>query len=149
QAQLVRALPQDFRAACTSLIESWGDIARGTDEWRVRVLARQADQVWLSFRCASRVPEYEKDYDERPALLRLETGNLGREGFPCNTAFRGEGSRVFFSSSQRPTTREGGSFLLRYQGGIRYAAHKKNSILSSSPSRRSISECRDLIGPEN
>src|SRR5215467_1873550 len=63
QAQLVRALPQDFRAACTSLIESWGDIARGTDEWRVRVLARQADQVWLSFRCASRVPEYEKDYD--------------------------------------------------------------------------------------
>src|SRR5215469_230570 len=76
QAELLRALPQDFRAACPSLIESWGDIARGTDEWRVRVLVRQADQVWLSFRCASRAHEYEKDYDERPALLRLATGKL-------------------------------------------------------------------------
>ena len=76
QADLLRALPQDFRAACPSLIESWGAIARGTDEWRVRVLVRQADQVWLSFRCTSRAPEYEKDYDERPALLRLATGKL-------------------------------------------------------------------------
>jgi hypothetical protein len=76
QADLLRALPQDFRAACPSLIESWGDIVRGTDEWRVRVLVRQADQVWLSFRCVSRAPEYEKDYDERPALLRLATGTL-------------------------------------------------------------------------
>jgi hypothetical protein len=76
QADLVRALPQDFRAACPSLIESWGDIARGTDEWRVRVLLRRADQVWLSFRCASRALEYEKDYDERPALLHLATGML-------------------------------------------------------------------------
>ena len=76
QADLLRALPQDFLAACPSLIESWGDIARGTDEWRVRVLVRQADQAWLSFRCGSRAPEYEKDYDERPALLRLATGKL-------------------------------------------------------------------------
>ena len=76
QADLLRALPQDFRAACPSVIESWGDIARGTDEWRVRVLVRQADQVWLAFRCASRAPEYAKDYDERPALLRLATGKL-------------------------------------------------------------------------
>lgn len=76
QADLVRTLPQDFRAACPSLIESWGDIAKGTDEWRVRVLARQGDQVWLSFRCGSRAPGYEKDYDERPALLHLATGKL-------------------------------------------------------------------------
>lgn len=76
QADLVRALPQDFRAACPSLMESWGDIAKGTDEWHVRILTRQSDQVWLSFRCASRAPEYVKDYDERPALLRLTTGKL-------------------------------------------------------------------------
>jgi hypothetical protein len=76
QADLVRALPQDFRAACPSLMESWGDIAKGTDEWHVRILARQGDQVWLSFRCASRAPEYVKEYDERPALLRLATGML-------------------------------------------------------------------------
>ena len=76
QADLSRALAQDFRAACPSLIESWGDIAKGTDEWRVRVLVRQDDQLWLAFRCASRAREYEKDYDERPALLRLATGKL-------------------------------------------------------------------------
>jgi hypothetical protein len=76
EADLLRALPQDFRAACPSLIESWGDIAKGTDEWRVRVLVRQDDQLWLAFRCASRAHEYEKDYDERPALLRLATGKL-------------------------------------------------------------------------
>jgi len=45
QADLLRALPQDFRAACPSLIESWGDIARGTDEWRVRVLDEAANSV--------------------------------------------------------------------------------------------------------
>ena len=32
QADLMNALPQDFRAACPSLIENWGEIARGTDE---------------------------------------------------------------------------------------------------------------------
>ena len=76
EAELLRALPQDFRAACTSMIESWGGIAKGTDEWRVRILVRQDDQLWLAFRCASRALEYEKDYDERPALLRLTTGKL-------------------------------------------------------------------------
>src|SRR5258706_868284 len=75
-ANLLMALPPDFRSACASMIESWGDIARGTDEWRVRVLFRQTDQVWLSFRCASHAPEYESDYDERPALLSLGTGKL-------------------------------------------------------------------------
>ena len=57
-------------------MESWGDIPKGTGEWRVRVLVRPDDQLWLAFRCASRAQEYEKDYDERPALLRLATGKL-------------------------------------------------------------------------
>src|SRR5581483_8972160 len=61
---------------CLSLIETWGDVARGKDEWRVRVLGRQDDQVWLSFRCGSSAPEYLKDYDERLALLRLSTGEM-------------------------------------------------------------------------
>jgi len=75
-ADLLLALAPDFRSSCASMIESWGDIARGTAEWRVRVLFRRGDQVWLSFRCASHAPEYEKDYDERPALLSLRTGKL-------------------------------------------------------------------------
>ena len=80
RAELLSALPQDFRGACAAMIENWGEIAKGTDGWTVRVLVRQADRVWLTFRCGSRAPEYAKDYDERPALLRLETGKL--EFFP-------------------------------------------------------------------
>ena len=83
QTDLLRALPQDLREACSALLENWGDIAKGTDEWRARVLVRQADQVWLAFRCGSREPEYVNDYDERPALLRLETGKL--EFFPLGS----------------------------------------------------------------
>jgi len=98
QADLLRALPQDFRAACPSLIENWGDIARGTDEWHARVLVRQADQVWLSFRCASRAPEYEKDYDERPALLRLATGKL--EFFPLGSDAENNSTLYHFDFSE-------------------------------------------------
>jgi len=47
---LLMTLPPDFRTACASMIESWGEIARGTDQWRVRVIFRQSDRVWLSFR---------------------------------------------------------------------------------------------------
>jgi len=83
QADLLSALPQDFRGACAAMIENWGEIAKGTAEWHARVLVRQADQVWLAFRCGSRAPEYEKDYDERPALMRLETGKL--EFFPLGS----------------------------------------------------------------
>jgi hypothetical protein len=75
-ANLLMALPPDFRGACASMIDSWGDIARGTNEWHVRVLFRQADHVWLSLRCASHAPEYEGDYDERPALLSLGSSKL-------------------------------------------------------------------------
>ena len=83
QEDLLSAMPQDFRAACSAMIEHWGEIDKGTVKWRVRILARQADQIWLAFRCGSRAPEYEKDYDERPALLRLETGKL--EFFPLGS----------------------------------------------------------------
>jgi hypothetical protein len=83
QKNLLSALPEDFRGACSAMIESWGEIAKGTDEWTARVLGRQATQVWLALRCGSRAPEYVKDYDERPALLRLETGKL--EFFPLGS----------------------------------------------------------------
>jgi len=83
QKALLDILTADFRGACGGMIENWGEIAKGTAEWRVRVLVQQADQAWLTFRCASRATEYVKDYDERPALLRLATGKL--EFFPLGS----------------------------------------------------------------
>lgn len=43
QADLLKTLPQDFRGACAAMIENWGEIAKGTDEWTARVLVRHAD----------------------------------------------------------------------------------------------------------
>jgi len=83
EALLLGALPQDFREACGGMIEHWGEIAKGSAEWRVRALVRQDDKVWLAFRCGSRAAEYVNDFDERPALLRLETGKL--ELFPLGS----------------------------------------------------------------
>jgi hypothetical protein len=77
---LLKALPEDFHASCGAMIEHWGEIARDSAEWKARALHREADRVWLAFRCGSRAPEYTKDYDERPALLRLDSGKL--EFFP-------------------------------------------------------------------
>ncbi len=73
---LLSALPQDFRGACSALMEHWGEIAKGTDEWRARILLRRGERVWLALRCASRAPHYGQFYDERLALLRLDTGKL-------------------------------------------------------------------------
>jgi hypothetical protein len=77
---LLRTLPEDFHASCGAMIEHWGEIARDSAEWKARALYREADRVWLAFRCGSRAPEYKNDYDERPALLRLDAGKL--EFFP-------------------------------------------------------------------
>lgn len=77
---LLSALPEDFHASCGAMIEHWGEIARDSAEWKARALYREADRVWLAFQCGSRAPEYKKDYDERPALLRLDSGKL--EFFP-------------------------------------------------------------------
>jgi hypothetical protein len=77
---LLSALPEGFHASCAAMIEHWGEIARDSAEWKARALHREADRVWLAFRCGSRTPEYKNDYDERPALLRLDAGEL--EFFP-------------------------------------------------------------------
>ena len=80
QELLLSILPKNFRGACSEMIEPWGEIAKGTDEWRVRVLLQQSGQVWLAFRCGSHAPDYDKYYDERLALLRLDAVRL--ELFP-------------------------------------------------------------------
>lgn len=98
QADVLKTLPQDFRGACAAMIENWGEIAKGTDEWTARVLVRQADQVWLTFRCGSRAPEYEKDYDERPALLHLATGKL--EFFPLGADAENDSTLYHLEFSQ-------------------------------------------------
>jgi len=80
EAHLLGATPQNFREACGAMIEHWGEIARGSAEWHVRILHQENDLNWLAFRCRSRTLEYSDFHDERPALLKLDSGRL--EFFP-------------------------------------------------------------------
>lgn len=80
EALLLAAAPQSFREACGALIEHWGEIARGSAEWHVRILHQENDLNWLAFRCRSRTLEYSDFHDECPALLKLDSGRL--EFFP-------------------------------------------------------------------
>jgi hypothetical protein len=76
EQQLLASLPQDFSGACADIVGHWGEIAKHTSEWHVRILFPQPKSVWLAFRCSSRAPVYVRHYDERLAVLRLDTGRL-------------------------------------------------------------------------
>ncbi len=70
QRELSAALPQPWRDACPDLVERWGTKAGGSAQWDVRSLYAGGGNVWLAFRCGSRLPEYSGHYDERLAVLR-------------------------------------------------------------------------------
>jgi len=95
---LLRALPEDVHDSCAAMIEHWGLIARGSAEWNARALHRDAHRVWLAYRCSSRTPEYEDVYDERPALLRLDAGQL--EFFPLAPDSKNESTLYHLEFSQ-------------------------------------------------
>jgi hypothetical protein len=99
------------------MIENWGEIAKGTAEWRVRLLLQEADQAWLAFRCLSRATEYVKDYDERPALLRLDTGKL--EFFPLGSDAENDSTlyHVEFAEVLSLDSAQGVAFKVTEPGG--------------------------------
>jgi hypothetical protein len=97
-AILLDALPQEFRDACGDMIENWGEIARGTAEWKVRLLHQETDRLWLAFRCRSRAPEYVNDYDERPAVLHLGARKL--ELFPLAKDFENDSTLSHFEFAE-------------------------------------------------
>ena len=79
QNSILQMMPEDFRNECRSLMESWaGDRGRDSSMWSVRLLDGQGNRKWLAFRCASSLPDedMERYYDERLALLRLDSGTI-------------------------------------------------------------------------
>lgn len=73
---LLESLPRDLRGACPQFVDNWGAVAKGSAEWRIRLLAQQPGVVWLAFRCGSRWPDYRHYYDERLAVLHPQVGLL-------------------------------------------------------------------------
>ena len=103
---LVRALPSDFRDACRVIVNQWGTMAEGTARWSVRLLHRTTtadrSQFVLAFRCGSNLLDYAKYFDERPAVLTVESAKARLRLIPvdkpcadCSDLYRIEISQVF------------------------------------------------------
>jgi hypothetical protein len=70
QRMLLTGAPRGFREACDAMVNSWGAPAHGTALPSVRLLGRTSpDEVWLAFRCGSRLRDLRAYYSERLALL--------------------------------------------------------------------------------
>lgn len=77
QASLLRSLPENFKSACGALLQAWaGEKGQSSSFWRVRLLDHNGDRVWLALRCGSRLQYMARYYDERLALLHLNTSSL-------------------------------------------------------------------------
>jgi hypothetical protein len=79
QNLILQMMPDDFRNECRSLMEAWaGDRGRDSSVWSVRLLDGQGDREWLAFHCGSilRDEDMERYYDERLALLRVDSGTI-------------------------------------------------------------------------
>jgi len=77
QASLLGSLSENFTSACGTLLEAWaGERGQSSSFWRVRLLNHQGDRVWLALRCGSRLQDMARYYDERLALLHLNTSSL-------------------------------------------------------------------------
>jgi hypothetical protein len=82
-AQLIASLPEDFRNSCSDVVGSWGESAKETARWTVRVLFSSATaagtEAVLALRCGSTAPNVEAYYDERTAIVAVgpQSATLG------------------------------------------------------------------------
>jgi hypothetical protein len=77
-ASFMGGLPKSFSDSCGEVLQNWGEEARRSAYWTVRVLLNlrtpQANQALLALRCGSNAPGIEGFYDERPALVTFAAG---------------------------------------------------------------------------
>jgi hypothetical protein len=77
-ALFMEGLPKPFRDSCNQVVGHWGENAKQTEQWTVRVLLSlrtpQGRQALLALRCGSSAPNAESYYDERPALVSFGSG---------------------------------------------------------------------------
>lgn len=92
-AEFVKGLPEFFRDACDEVLGNWGEGARQTARWSVRILVAlrtpAGHQALLALRCRSSEPAAMEFYDERPALVSLAGGSATLRFIPlaeeCDT----------------------------------------------------------------
>lgn len=135
---LVGNLPGDFRGTCREVTESWGSELGGTEEWRVRLLYQQPEQVWLGYRCGSPRADLSQYFDERPALLRFDAGTL--QFFPVGPDFDND-STLYHIEFAEPLALEGAEAV-----ALRVASSSDNPCCGGT---ESISEQRLVVYTES
>ncbi len=88
QKHLLEALPEDLQAGCSSMVSSWGELARGSGRWSVRPLffttQAGAPTFLVAFRCESSHPDYKDFFDDRLALLSAAPGAVSLRFVPLD-----------------------------------------------------------------
>jgi len=116
QEILLRGLSDNFLNACGNLMEEWGgERARGTSYWRVRLLDLQGTRAWLAFHCRSRLKDLAQDYDERLAVLRLDTATL--ELLPLAPDAENDSDLYHLEFAKRLTLKNALGFSFRVMAG--------------------------------
>jgi hypothetical protein len=74
---LLRGAPAGWAASCEAKINGWGAAAKGTTRLSVRIVARTSpDEVWLAYRCGSRLLDLRRHYSERLGLFMPAKGTI-------------------------------------------------------------------------
>jgi hypothetical protein len=104
-ASFMAGLPNSFRESCNQVVGHWGEDAKNTAQWSVRVLLAlrtpAGNQALLALRCGSSAPNAESYYDERPALVSLSSDSatlrfipLAKECVNCAPFYHIEFSQI-------------------------------------------------------
>ena len=73
---LLRNAPADLRAQCATMVASWGATARGSSRVSLRILGVADGSAWVTYRCGSRLPQFDGNYSERLAAFNSTRGTI-------------------------------------------------------------------------
>ncbi len=66
---LLRDSPADLRAGCAATVDRFGPAARGSSRVAMRIMAVAGGSAWVTYRCSSRLAEFDGLYSERLAVF--------------------------------------------------------------------------------
>jgi hypothetical protein len=73
---LLRNAPADLRAGCAAMVDSWGGAARGSSRVTLRILSVAGGSAWVTYRCDSRLAQFDGNYSERLADFNSARGTI-------------------------------------------------------------------------
>jgi hypothetical protein len=139
---LLRAATAELRTGCAATVDRFGPAAHGSSRVSMHILAVAGGSAWVTYRCDSRLPEFDGLYSERLAVfnstrrviqfLDLRTGDdtadtLYHVGLSETVKMRGaENSAIFQVFAMSPS---------RDRAGPPRRAENRMVVIANSPTR--------------